>query len=72
MDKVKITSNGKSVLLAASVIAIFLVSGCETTKESSQGVGMNAGTSLEDTGSDNWSPWNLVKKADNWITANLW
>jgi hypothetical protein len=72
MDKIKLTSNGKGMLLAAFVIAVLLAGGCETTKESSQGISSTAGASLDDTGNDNWNLWSLVKKADNWVSANLW
>ncbi len=72
MDKIKLSSNGKGVLLAVFVCAVLLLSGCETTKECSSGMGSASGASFEDAGQDNGGLWSLVKKADDWIKVNLW
>jgi hypothetical protein len=72
MDKMKLSSNGKDVLLAALVCAVLLLGGCETTKECSSGMDSSREMSFEDAGQNNGNLWTLIKRADDWVKANFW
>lgn len=57
MDKAKLRGGTTTMLFAVLVVAALLVSGCETAKGFAK---------------DSSNLWNYLKKADDWVTENLW
>lgn len=57
MDKAKLNGGSKAILSAVVMVAVLLVSGCETAKGFAK---------------DSSNLWNYLKEADGWITENLW